>query len=130
MKKAFWILGIAVLAIAGCKQLSKQSHSVKPPMAPLPPGFKLSTTERYAPARVNIKSVSYIPTDFALTAVRLQGPNVVLEWINGTAPFQPQYKANILDAWTNYGPATALRSITNPAVSASKGFFRIMGAGA
>jgi hypothetical protein len=89
--------------------------------------MKVNTANRsgtsVVPKRATAKS--YIPTDFAVTSVRLQQrTNVVLTWINGTQPFQPQVKMSILSEWMDFGPSTTLRQITNPAPLA-KAFFRV-----
>lgn len=112
---------MALSVVAGCKMYPKRT-TPKPP--PLPSGFNPSVTNYIAPTRIT-SAISYIPSDFALTSVRLLNKtNVVLAWQNGTPPFQIQIRTNITDAWVNHGPATSQQSITNPAPS-GKAFFRV-----
>lgn len=110
------------MLFVGCRVVTKPSAAK--PLPPLPPGFK--ATSFVSPTKTIRSSVaSYVPTDFALVSVRLLNrTNVVLTWQNGTAPFQVQVRTNITDAWVNHGPATSLRSATNPA-PAGRAFFRV-----
>lgn len=125
MKKLIWLPVLLLLAIVGCKQFTKRP-APKPPLPPMPPGFTATRAVKYTTTSSIRPVVQYLPTDFAVTSVRLQQrTNVVLTWINGTPPFQPQFKTNITGAWVNYGPSTSLRTITNAAPAGGKAFFRV-----
>lgn len=118
-----------VVFLLGCKS----TKTVVVPAPPIPPGlpeFKVSKKTRPKNSAEQIKRlVTYTPTDFAVAEIRfLQKTNLVLSWINGAPPFQPQIKLDVASPWTAYGPITTLRRITNPAPIASKAFFRVQGA--
>lgn len=124
-------IAAVVLLIAGCTQIQRRSGpAFKVPPPPSPPGLKLSPTAKMVPGRVT-SEVDYVPTDFALTGLSTQSGNkIVLTWQNGTPPFQPQSKPDVLSPWENFGPSTTQRSITNPApYGFGKAFFRVRQAG-
>src|SRR5258705_9584553 len=128
--KRFSIAVVALaLVLTGCITAKKRlAHKVAPP-PPLPPGLKLSVTPpTKLPTRVKPVFVpSFVPTDFALISVRTQAGNrVVLTWINGTPPFQPQSKLDVLSGWSDFGPSTMQRSVTNFApYGFTRAFFRV-----
>lgn len=124
MKRIAVVLALTVLAIAGCKQIPK--HTAKP--TPLPPPLPAGASFKRLTASVATSHVepTYVPTDFALTSVRIQQNSVILSWQNGTPPFQPQSKPDLLSDWVDFGPSTAQRSITNFApYGFTKAFFRV-----
>lgn len=131
MKKLLCLLAIVSMVLAGCAKLSTGSLTHKKlPMPPLPEGAKAksnSSVRRTVDVISRTTEPTYLPTDFALSVRVEKKTNVVLSWINGTPPFQPQLKFDVLSPWINYGPSTALRQITNPVPPSTKAFFRVQG---
>jgi beta-propeller repeat-containing protein len=120
--KTWIVLALLVLGIVGCATYKRRTIKVQSP--PLPPGLKAPPVNPPV-VRPKILRLDYLPSDFAVTSVRVQSGNVVLAWQNGTPPFQPQMKTDIFGTWSNYGASTMLRSITNPAPGGGKAFFRV-----
>lgn len=133
MRKTIASVVLLSVLFVSCAKLAKRSvrHKVAP-LPPAPPGLSVSNGASLGRVRTRIVTGQlFSPTDFALTSIRTQAGNrVVLTWQNGTPPFQPQSKPDILSAWSDFGPSTMQRSITNPApYGFTKAFFRIRQAG-
>jgi hypothetical protein len=129
MKRIAALVLVLAVTLTGCVSAKKKSAARKPPpLPPLPPGLVLKTNTTATIAIVpSVVSPSYAPGDFALISVKTQAGNkVVLTWQNGTPPFQPQSKPDVLSPWADYGPSTNQRSITNPApYNFTKAFFGV-----
>lgn len=128
MKRLVVVLTLVFLAIVGCKQIPKRTAKTTPLPPPLPVGtsFKRFTTGDIGAGNGIHISPAFTPTDFALTSIRAKQNSVVLTWQNGTPPFQPQSKPDVLSDWVDFGPSTTQRSITNPApYGFTKAFFRV-----
>ncbi len=119
---------MALIVLAGCKVAPKPKRPT-PPTPPLPSGAvkasKEMSVKRVTVLTPTATEPTYEPSDFALTSIRRQGPNVVMAWQNGVSPFQIQSKTNILGAWIDYGPSTSVRQIILPAPESAQAYFRV-----
>lgn len=121
MKLRYLAMGLVLLS--GCKS----AHQIRPPpKPPLPPGLKPAPASATSSNHQIRRMVTYTPTDFAVTDLKfIHKTNLVLTWINGIPPFQPQVKLDVASDWTDYGPSTTQRSITNRAPVSTRAFFRV-----
>jgi len=66
----------------------------------------------------------YSLADFQITSITRSGANAVVNWINGTPPYQVQVKTNLTDPWSNVGAPTSSTSANVPIDSSTK-FIRV-----
>jgi hypothetical protein len=66
----------------------------------------------------------YSLSAFQITSIARSGANAVVNWINGTPPYQVQVKTNLTDAWSDVGAPTSDTSANVPIDSSTK-FIRV-----
>jgi hypothetical protein len=73
------------------------------------------------------RAVNVVPVLRITNIIVQSGTNAVLEWADGTPPFQVQFKTNLTDAvWSDSGSTTTNRTASIP-IQTSTGFFRVFG---
>jgi hypothetical protein len=66
----------------------------------------------------------YSLSAFQITSIARSGANAVVNWINGTPPYQVQVKTNLTDAWSDVGAPTSGTSANVP-IDSSTTFIRV-----
>lgn len=123
---------VLALLFVGCAKVKPQKRaSIGPRLPPAPAGLKATSAPPTRITRPLRTAPFYVPSDFAVSGISVKGrTNVVLTWINGAPPFQPQVKTNVAGEWMDYGASTMLRTITNAAPMSAVAFFRLRGGAA
>jgi len=71
--------------------------------------------------------ISYLVLAPRIISIVKSGPNAVINWAYGTAPFQVQFTTNLTTAvWSNFGSSTTNRTATVPIQPGAR-FFRVFG---
>lgn len=72
----------------------------------------------------NVGLYSLTVAPLQITSITKTGANAIVNWINGTPPYQVQVKTNLTDAWSNVGAPTSDTSANVPIDSSTK-FIRV-----